>query len=74
MHDDHNDYVCSSSSTDIIAGISNDEEIYAKEVVEDEGGSHHVREELDKEVFGGNGYTDFSCLCVLVENRGADLC
>ena len=35
MHDDHDDYVC----TDIIAGISNDEEIYAKEVFEDERGS-----------------------------------
>ena len=30
--------VCSSSSADRIAGGSNDEEIYAEEVAEDEGG------------------------------------
>ena len=31
--------VCSCSIADSIAGGSNDEEIYAEEVVEDEGGS-----------------------------------
>ena len=35
--DDHNNYVCSSSSADSIAGVRNDDEIHAEEVVEDEG-------------------------------------
>ena len=34
--------MCSCSSADSIAGGSNDEEIYAEEVVEDEGGSELV--------------------------------
>ena len=35
--DDRDDYVYSSSSADSIAGGSNDEDIYAEEVIEDEG-------------------------------------
>ena len=92
------DYVCSSSSADSIASSSNDE-IYAEEVVEDEGeselvlvrrrevrvifewhggggrysnyvrtfilqSSDHVHEEIDEEILGGLGYTDFFLACV----------
>ena len=35
--------------------------------------SDHVHEEIDNEVLGGLGYTEyFSCLCVLVENGEVD--
>ena len=35
--------------------------------------SDHVHEEIDNEVLGGFGYTEyFSCLCVLVENGEVD--
>ena len=40
--DDRDEYVCSSSSADSIAGGSNDEDIYAEEMVEAEEGSEPI--------------------------------
>ena len=40
--DDRDEYVCSSSSADSITGGSNDEDIYAEEMVEAEEGSEPI--------------------------------
>ena len=40
--DDRDEYVCSSSSADSIAGASNDEAVYAEEMVEAEEGSELI--------------------------------
>ena len=40
--DDRDEYVCSSSSADSIAGGSNDEDAYAEEIIEVEEGSELV--------------------------------
>ena len=39
--DDRDEYVCSSSSADSIDGASNDEAVYAEEMVEAEGVSSY---------------------------------
>ena len=40
--DDRDDYVCSSSSADSIAGGSNDEDAYTEKIIEVEEGSEIV--------------------------------